>query len=598
MPNYQVPLRDLKFAFYEVHKGAELSQLPGYEEATPDLIDAVLEAAARMSEDVFFPLNQIGDQQGCRYENGVVRTPDGFKEAYEQWRDGGWQGLSVPTSHGGQGMPYSVMHMLEEINSSANLGLSLYFGLTSGAVKAIMANASDDLQALYLPKMVTGEWSGTMCLTEPQCGTDLGLIQTKAEPLEDGSYALTGQKIFISSGEHDLTDNIVHLVLAKLPDAPSGNAGISLFLVPKFLPSAQNGPGERNGVRCASLESKMGMHGNSTAVLDFNDAKGWLVGEAHQGLRGMFVMMNAARIGVAMQGLGVAEIAYQSALAYAKERLQMRAPGGALQPEKAADPILVHPDVQRMLLRIKANTEGCRALGLWLATAMDQSSHHPDAAVRQSQDDLVQLLTPIAKAYFTDMGFESANLALQVFGGHGYIRDWGMEQLVRDARITQIYEGTNGIQAMDLVGRKLGFSYGRYLKAFFHPVQQFIEAEMHSERLAAYVLPLAKVFAKLQQASGLIAERGMKNPAEGGAAASDYLRLFALVALAYIWARMAKLALEKVEAGEEDAAFYQAKIKTANFFFARLLPEADGLFKMILAGNASLAAFELQDWAA
>ena len=598
MPNYQVPLRDLKFAFYEVHKGAELSQLPGYEEATPDLIDAVLEASARMSEDVFFPLNQIGDQQGCRYENGVVRTPDGFKEAYEQWRDGGWQGLSVPTSHGGQGMPYSVMHMLEEINSSANLGLSLYFGLTSGAVKAIMANASEDLQALYLPKMVTGEWSGTMCLTEPQCGTDLGLIQTKAEPLEDGSYALTGQKIFISSGEHDLTDNIVHLVLAKLPDAPSGNAGISLFLVPKFLPSAQNGPGERNGVRCASLESKMGMHGNSTAVLDFNDAKGWLVGEPHQGLRGMFVMMNAARIGVAMQGLGVAEIAYQSALAYAKERLQMRAPGGAVQPEKAADPILVHPDVQRMLLRIKANTEGCRALGLWLATAMDQSSHHPDAAIRQSQDDLVQLLTPIAKAYFTDMGFESANLALQVFGGHGYIRDWGMEQLVRDARITQIYEGTNGIQAMDLVGRKLGFSYGRYLKAFFHPVQQFIEAEMHNERLAAYVLPLAKVFAKLQQASGLIAERGMKDPAEGGAAASDYLRLFALVALAYIWARMAKLAFEKVEAGEEDAAFYQAKIKTANFFFARLLPEADGLFKMILAGNASLAAFELQDWAA
>ena len=598
MPNYQVPLRDLKFAFYEVHKGAELSQLPGYEDATPDLIDAVLEASARMSEDVFFPLNQIGDQQGCRYENGVVRTPDGFKEAYEQWRDGGWQGLSVPTSHGGQGMPYSVMHMLEEINSSANLGLSLYFGLTSGAVKAIMANASEDLQALYLPKMVTGEWSGTMCLTEPQCGTDLGLIQTKAEPLEDGSYALTGQKIFISSGEHDLTDNIVHLVLAKLPDAPSGNAGISLFLVPKFLLSAQNGPGERNGVRCASLESKMGMHGNSTAVLDFNDAKGWLVGEPHQGLRGMFVMMNAARIGVAMQGLGVAEIAYQSALAYAKERLQMRAPGGAVQPEKAADPILVHPDVQRMLLRIKANTEGCRALGLWLATAMDQSSHHPDAAVRQSQDDLVQLLTPIAKAYFTDMGFESANLALQVFGGHGYIRDWGMEQLVRDARITQIYEGTNGIQAMDLVGRKLGFSYGRYLKAFFHPVQQFIEAEMHNERLAAYVLPLAKVFAKLQQASGLIAERGMKDPAEGGAAASDYLRLFALVALAYIWARMAKLALEKIEAGEEDAAFYQAKIKTANFFFARLLPEADGLFKMILAGNASLAAFELQDWAA
>lgn len=598
MPNYQVPLRDLKFAFYEVHKGAELSQLPGYEDATPDLIDAVLEASARMSEDVFFPLNQIGDQQGCRYENGVVRTPDGFKEAYEQWRDGGWQGLSVPTSHGGQGMPYSVMHMLEEINSSANLGLSLYFGLTSGAVKAIMANASEDLQALYLPKMVTGEWSGTMCLTEPQCGTDLGLIQTKAEPLEDGSYALTGQKIFISSGEHDLTDNIVHLVLAKLPDAPSGNAGISLFLVPKFLPSAQNGPGERNGVRCASLESKMGMHGNSTAVLDFNDAKGWLVGEPHQGLRGMFVMMNAARIGVAMQGLGVAEIAYQSALAYAKERLQMRAPGGAVQPEKAADPILVHPDVQRMLLRIKANTEGCRALGLWLATAMDQSSHHPDAAIRQSQDDLVQLLTPIAKAYFTDMGFESANLALQVFGGHGYIRDWGMEQLVRDARITQIYEGTNGIQAMDLVGRKLGFSYGRYLKAFFHPVQQFIEAEMHNERLAAYVLPLAKVFAKLQQASGLIAERGMKDPAEGGAAASDYLRLFALVALAYIWARMAKLALEKIEAGEEDAAFYQAKIKTANFFFARLLPEADGLFKMILAGNASLAAFEIQDWAA
>ncbi len=598
MPNYQVPLRDLKFAFYEVHKGAKLSQLPGYEDATPDLIDAVLEASARMSEDVFFPLNQIGDQQGCRYENGVVRTPDGFKEAYEQWRDGGWQGLSVPTSHGGQGMPYSVMHMLEEINSSANLGLSLYFGLTSGAVKAIMANASEDLQALYLPKMVTGEWSGTMCLTEPQCGTDLGLIQTKAEPLEDGSYALTGQKIFISSGEHDLTDNIVHLVLAKLPDAPSGNAGISLFLVPKFLPSAQNGPGERNGVRCASLESKMGMHGNSTAVLDFNDAKGWLVGEPHQGLRGMFVMMNAARIGVAMQGLGVAEIAYQSALAYAKERLQMRAPGGAVQPEKAADPILVHPDVQRMLLRIKANTEGCRALGLWLATAMDQSNHNPDPQVRQSQDDLVQLLTPIAKAYFTDMGFESANLALQVFGGHGYIRDWGMEQLVRDARITQIYEGTNGIQAMDLVGRKLGFSYGRYLKAFFHPVQQFIEAEMHNERLAAYVLPLAKVFAKLQQASRLIAERGMKDPAEGGAAASDYLRLFALVALAYIWARMAKLALEKVEAGEEDAAFYQAKIKTANFFFARLLPEADGLFKMILAGNASLAAFELQDWAA
>jgi alkylation response protein AidB-like acyl-CoA dehydrogenase len=591
MTTYSAPLRDMRFVLHELLEIGELATLPGYEDATPDLIDAVLEEGAKLAENVLFPLNRSGDEEGCSVENGVVRTPKGFKEAYDQFAQAGWVGLAADPAFGGQGLPAVVKVSFDEMICSANLSFGTYPGLSGGAYKAIEHHADAALKALYLPRLVDGRWSGTMCLTEPQCGTDLGLIRTRAEPNGDGSYSITGTKIFISAGEHDLTDNIVHLVLARLPDAPAGIKGISLFLVPKFLPK-DGGPGTRNGVRCGGLEHKMGIKASATCVMNFDGATGWLVGEPHRGMRAMFTMMNEARLEVGIQGLGIAETAYQSAVAYARERLQGRALSGSKAPDQPADPILVHPDVRRMLLTMRAFTEGGRALACWVGQSIDRARRHPEPEARKSADDFVALMTPIVKAYFTDQGSACANLGVQVMGGHGYIREWGMEQLVRDARITQLYEGANGIQALDLVGRKLPAHFGRYLRTFFHPAMAFIEQHQMNAALADFVLPLAKAFARLQQVTLHVAQQGMKDPDEAGAASCDYLRLFALVAMAYLWARMAGIAQVRLAAGVEDRAFYQAKLDTARFFMAKILPESGALFAQIMAGSAPVMQFE------
>jgi alkylation response protein AidB-like acyl-CoA dehydrogenase len=588
MPVYSPPIKDIKFIMHDVLKAETLNQLPGYEDVSADLIDQILEEGGKVCENVFFPLNQSGDAEGCTLKDGEVTTPKGFIEAYKTFAEGGWCGLASDPEYGGMGMPQLLNTAMKEMICSSNMSLGMYPGLSYGAYEALHTFGSEALKEKYLHKLVEGTWSGTMCLTEPHCGTDLGLIKTKADPLDDGSYKITGTKIFISAGEHDLTENIVHLVLAKLPDAPEGVKGISLFIVPKFIPNEDGSLGARNGVVCGSLEHKMGIKANATCVMNFDEGIGWLVGEKHKGLRAMFAMMNDARLGVAMQGLGIAEVASQNALAYAKDRLQMRSLTGAKAPEKPADPILVHPDVRRMLLTGKSITEACRALSYWTAMELDISLKHEDPKQRQKSDDLVALLTPILKAYQTDVGSEIANLAVQTYGGHGYIWEWGVEQYVRDARIAQIYEGTNGIQALDLVGRKMGQGFGRLLRRFFHPVHDFISAQQGNAEMQEFIFPLAKAFAKLQQSTATIAQKGMKNPDEAGAASVDYLRQFALVALAYMWCKIVLAAREKLESGEGDKAFYESKIKTARFFMARVLPEADARFKMVLAGASTM----------
>lgn len=597
MPSYKTPLENIRFVLHEVLDAQKLSALPGYEEATPDLIDQIIEEGAKICEQVLFPLNQSGDKEGCVIENGpdnynTVRTPQGFKEAYKTFCEGGWTGLGADPAYGGMGMPHMVNCVLQEMICSANMSFGMYPGLSEGAYRAIFMHGSDELKNLYLPKIVTGEWSGTMCLTEPHCGTDLGLIKTKAIPNGDGSYKITGTKIFISAGEHDLTDNIIHLVLAKLPDAPEGSRGISLFVVPKFLPKDEGGtlvPGLRNAVDCGSIEHKMGIKASSTCVMNFDNAQGWLVGAPHKGLKAMFTMMNAARLGVAMQGLGIAEVAMQNGLNYARDRLQMRALDGAKAPEKPADPIIVHPDVRRMLLTNKAFVEGARALSYWVGYHLDIAHKHPDAQARQAADDLVALMTPIIKSYQTDMGFEVASNAMQIHGGHGYVWDYGVEQYARDARIAMIYEGTNGIQALDLVGRKMGEGYGRLLRRFFHPVTDFIEQNQANPQLAEFIFPLAKSVAKLQQLTASVAMKGLKDPNEAGAASADYLRMFALVSIAYMWALMAKTALEKLEAGAQGREdFYQSKVETARFYFARMLPDTEAHFRKAMAAPIAL----------
>ncbi|WP_259779486.1 acyl-CoA dehydrogenase C-terminal domain-containing protein [Aestuariispira ectoiniformans] len=590
MTTYKAPLRDMRFVLNELLHAEELSKLNGYEEATPDLIDAVLEEAAKVTENVLFPLNRSGDEEGCTFENGVVHTPKGFKEAYDAFVEGGWPGLSCDPDYGGQGLPQLVNVMVSEMICSTNLSFGMYPGLSHGAYSALHAYGTQELKDTYLAKLTDGTWSGTMCLTEPHCGTDLGLIKTKAEDSGDGSYAISGTKIFISAGEHDLTENILHLVLARLPDAPKGIKGISLFLVPKFLPNPDGTPGQRNGVQCGSIEHKMGIKASSTCVMNFDGAKGWLVGEAHKGMRAMFTMMNEARLLVGIQGLGLGAAAYQGAVDYAKERLQGRSLSGVKHPDKPADPIIVHPDVRRMLLTMKAYTEGCRALGGWVAKNLDISHGHADAQTREEADDLVALMTPIVKALFTDLGYECTNTGMQVFGGHGFIREHGMEQFVRDCRIAQLYEGTNGIQALDLIGRKLPANAGRSLRYFFHPVQNYIEANVADEQLSEFVQPLAKAFVRLQQATGEIARRGLSRPEEAASMASDYLRLFGLVALAYMWAQMAEVSMKKLDG--DDHAFYQAKIDTARFFMAKLLPQSSALFATIMAGGETLMALE------
>jgi alkylation response protein AidB-like acyl-CoA dehydrogenase len=587
MPIYKAPLDDMRFVLHELYDSKTVAELPGYEEFTPELMDSVLEEAAKFAEGVLFPINQSGDLQGCTYENGVVRTPDGFKEAYKAFAEAGWTAMASAPEFGGQGMPIASSMFVEEMLCSANVAFGLYPGLSHGAYLALYHHGSEEQKQTYLPNIVSGKWSGTMCLTEPHCGTDLGMLRTKAVPNDDGSYSLTGNKIFISAGEHDLTENIIHLVLARLPDAPAGVKGISLFVVPKFIVRDDGTVGPRNGVNCTSIEHKMGIKASATCSMSFDDAKGWLVGEPHKGLRAMFTMMNTERLSVGIQGLGVAEVAYQNAVNYARERIQGRSLTGAKNPEKQADPILVHPDVRRMLLTMRAYIEGCRALSGWVAREIDVLHRSTDEDAKLIADDFTALLTPVVKALFTDLGFEIASTALQCYGGHGYIRDHGMEQYVRDARISMIYEGANGVQALDLVGRKLPQEGGRLLTRFLDPVMEFLDANADEDGMEPFIAPVQAALEHLQMATGFVMEAGMSNHDEIGAASVDYLRLFGLVALGFMWARMAKIALPKAE----DGGFYQAKIGTAKFFMQRLLPQTGALLAAIQSGSEVMMEF-------
>jgi alkylation response protein AidB-like acyl-CoA dehydrogenase len=591
MPSYRAPMDDIRFLFHDVHNVAQLAELPGFAEATPDVIDAVLAEAANVCEQLLFPINQSGDAEGCHYENGEVRTPSGFKDAYAQYQQGGWTGLVAPSEFGGQGLPEAVRFVFEEMLCSANLSFSMYPGLSHGACSALQSHGSDELKQRFLPRLVDGTWTGTMCLTEAHAGTDLGIITTKAVPAGDGAYKITGTKIFISAGEHDLTENILHLVLAKLPDAPSGTKGISMFLVPKYLPTDEGKPGTKNGVVCGSIEHKMGIKGSATCVLNFDNATGWLVGEEHKGMRAMFTMMNGARLAVGMQGLGLSEVAYQNALAYAKERLQGRSLTGAKNPSGPADPILVHPDVRKGLLRVKAFNEGMRSLAYWVGMLIDIEMHHPDAAKREEAEDLVALMTPVIKAFLTDKGYDGTNIAMQTLGGHGYIREYGVEQYVRDARIAQIYEGTNAVQALDLVGRKLPMHGGRLVRRFFELVKADIDAAAENEAVADFAKSVGASLYQLQKATTTLAERAFANPDEAGAAATDYLHLMGYVATGWQWLKMATVASAKLAAGTGDKRFNEAKIKTARFYFARLLPEAATLLAAIQSGAQPIMAF-------
>lgn len=596
MPAYKAPLDDIRFLLHDVHDVAQLSSLPGFEEATPDVIDAVLAEGAAMCEQVLFPLNQSGDAEGVRLENGDVKTPKGFKEAYAQYTAGGWTGIAADPAFGGQGLPESVRFVMEEMLCSSNLSFSMYPGLSHGAYSAMMSHGSDEIKQRFVSKLVDGSWGGTMCLTEAHAGTDLGIINTKAVPAGDGAYKINGSKIFISAGEHDLTENILHLVLAKLPDAPGGTKGISMFVVPKFLPTEDGKPGTRNGVTCGAIEHKMGIKASATCVLNFDNAIGWMVGEAHKGMRAMFVMMNGARLAVGLQGLGLAEVAYQNALSYAKERLQGRSLTGPKNPSGPADPILVHPDVRKGLLRIKAFNEGMRSLAYWIGIRIDLEHRHSDAAVRQDASDLIALLTPVLKAFLTDKGFDNTNIALQTLGGHGYIKEYGIEQYVRDARIAQIYEGTNAVQALDLVGRKLPMEGGRLVRRFFEIVKSDIDASASDASMEEFSKPLAASLYQLQKATMLLAERGFANPDEAGAAATEYLHLMGYVAVGWQWLRMVTVAKAKLAAGTGDARFLEAKLKTARFYMMRLLPEAATLLAAIQSGSAPIMALSAEEF--
>ena len=590
MPTYKAPVNDSVFLLSDVFDYARYANAPGFSDAPIDVVEAVLSEGAKFVEEVVQPLNRVGDIDGCkRHGDGGVTTPKGFKQAYQALVEGGWVGLAGDPAYGGQGLPPFLAVLFSEYANSANVAFWMYPGLTNGAVAALTVHGGEDLKSRYLPKMTTGEWTGTMCLTEPHCGTDLGLIKTRAVPSADGSYAITGQKIFISAGEHDLADNIVHLVLARIEGAPAGVKGISLFLVPKYLPNADGGVGERNGVVCGSIEHKMGIHGNATAVLNFDEAKGWLVGEQHRGLPAMFVMMNGARLGVAVQGLGISEVAYQNAAAYAKERRQGRSLKGPAEPDKPADFLLVHPDVRRMLLEIRAFNEAARALLVWTALAQDEARHAPDAKTRQAADDRLSLLTPVLKGVFTDYGFANAVKAQQVLGGHGYIAEWGMEQFVRDARIAMIYEGANGVQALDLVARKLPKDGGRAVMAFFGEVNGFLAANKDDAALALYLGGLKSSLGHLQQATMWLSANGLKNPDDAGAGSYDYMHLMGLTALGYMWARIVKAVLAR-QARSESTPALDCKLTLAKFFNERMLPETAAHLARLSAGATTLMA--------
>lgn len=590
MPSYKAPLRDMLFVLDEVVGTKRVQEIPQFSEVNRDLIEAVFNEAARFTEGVLQPINQSGDEEGCKWADRVVTTPKGFKEAYQAFVDGGWPTLAGSPEYGGQGLPSLVAMMSEEMICSSNLAFSLYPGLTRGASIMLDRHGSKELKDIYLQKLVQGVWSGTMCLTESHCGTDLGLLRTKAEPQADGTYKLSGEKIFISSGEHDLTDNIIHFVIARTPEAVPGIKGISLFLVPKFMVNKDGSLGERNTAFCASIEHKMGIKASSTCVMTFEGAVGYLVGDLYKGINNMFTMMNTERIGVGMQGLGIGEVAYQNALAYARDRLQGRSLTGVKCPDKPADPLMVHPDIRRMLLTIKSLNEGCRMLAAWVAENLDIMEHSADKAQQQESDDFVQLMTPIIKAFLTDAGTDCANLGLQVFGGHGYIHEWGMEQFARDSRIAQIYEGTNGIQALDLVGRKMPAYTGRYLRSFFHPIEAYLLKHEKNTDMAEFIQPLAKSFNRLQQSTINIATKAMGNADEAGSAATDYLKLFGLTALAYLWCRAVEVSQAKLGQGEDD--FYGSKIHTARFFMTKVLPQSSSLFAQIMAGSKPLMSLD------
>ena len=592
MGQYIAPLRDMQFVLHELlNVEEELKAMPKHAETNRELIDQVLEEGGKFTANVLFPLNHSGDREGCHLDLATheVTPPKGFKEAYKQYVEAGWPSVSCDPDFGGQGLPLVVNNSFYEMMNSSNQAWTMYPGLSHGAYECLHEHGTPEQKALYLPKLVSGEWTGTMCLTESHCGTDLGMLRSKAEPQTDGSYKITGGKIFISAGEHNMSENIVHLVLARLPDAPVGTKGISLFIVPKFLPNADGSIGARNPIFCGAIEEKMGIHGNSTCQLNLDAATGWLIGQPNKGLNAMFVMMNAARLGVGMQSLGLTEVAYQNALVYAKDRLQMRSLSGVKAPDKPADPIIVHPDVRRMLLTAKAFAEGGRAFSSYVALQIDKELNHPDEAVRKDAADEVALLTPIIKSFLTDNGWIATSEAMQVYGGHGFIAEWGMEQYVRDSRINMIYEGTNTIQSLDLLGRKVLMDNGAKLKKFGAKVQAFVEENGSDEAMAEFITPLADLGDKVTKLTMEIGMKAFQNQDEVGAAAVPYLRVVGHMVYAYFFARMAKIALEKQSGGDK---FYQSKLGTARFYFARLLPETAMLIRQARSGSASLMALD------
>jgi len=574
MPVYKAPVNDTLFVLNDVLGLERYNNLPGFEDATPDMIEAILGEAGRLAEEGLFPVNLSGDQQGCvRHADGRITTPTGFKPVYDQYCQGGWIGLAAPAEFGGQGLPYTLHAAVGEYMSSANMALMMYPGLTQGAIAAILVHGSDEQKTNYLPKMVEGTWSGTMNLTEPHCGTDLGLLRTRAVPDGNGAYRISGQKIFISAGDHDMTENVIHLVLARIEGAPEGTKGISLFIVPKFQVSADGSIGDANGVSCGAIEHKMGIHGNATCVMNYDEATGYLIGPENRGLNAMFVMMNEARLSVGLQGLAIAEVAYQNAADYARDRIQGRSLSGVKAPDKKADPIIVHPDIRRTLMTIKAFNEAGRAFLLWTALKSDIAHRSPDEKERQAADDILGLMTPILKGVMTDKGFDHAVMAQQVFGGHGYIEEHGMSQYVRDARIAMLYEGTNGIQALDLVGRKLGQNGGRAVMALFKEIGDFCEDNRSDENLAGFTKPLKKGLNDLQAASMWFMQNAMAKPDNAGAGSTDYMHLSGLVVLGYMWAKIAKAAQAALANGDPRGDFMQNKLITARFFMEKIMPE-------------------------